>query len=72
MVPTTWIQPIGLLVNEFVTNAAKHGGGSIDVAYTAKNGVHQLLVCDEGQELAADFDADSERTSLGTPSSRHW
>ena len=65
MVPTTWIQPIGLLVNEFVTNAAKHGGGSIDVAYTAKNGVHQLLVCDEGQGLAADFDADSERASLG-------
>ena len=43
----------------------RHGGGSIDVAYTAKNGVHQLLVCDEGQGLAADFDADSERASLG-------
>ena len=64
-VPTTWIQPIGLLVNEFVTNAAKHGAGSIDVAYAADNGAHQLVVCDEGPGLAADFDPASERTSLG-------
>jgi two-component sensor histidine kinase len=64
-VPTTWIQPIGLLVNELVTNATKHGAGPIDVAYTAGNGTHQLTVCDEGPGLAADFDLDRERTSLG-------
>lgn len=64
-VPTTWIQPIGLLVNEFVTNAAKHGAGRIDVTYTAGNGAHQLIVCDEGPGLAPDFDPDGDRTSLG-------
>jgi two-component sensor histidine kinase len=64
-VPTIWIQPIGLLVNEFVTNAAKHGAGSITVAYTAGNGSHRLVVCDEGPGLAADFDPKGERTSLG-------
>ncbi|MEP7130871.1 MAG: GAF domain-containing protein [Sphingomicrobium sp.] len=64
-VPTTWIQPIGLLVNEFVTNAAKHGAGSINVAYAADNGAHQLAVCDEGLGLADDFDPAGERTSLG-------
>lgn len=64
-VPTTWIQPIGLLVNEFVTNAAKHGAGSIGVTYKALNGSHELVVCDEGLGLAADFDPDRERTSLG-------
>ena len=64
-VPTTWIQPIGLLVNELVTNAAKHGGGRISVSYTAANGAHELVVCDEGSGLAPDFDADAARTSLG-------
>jgi two-component sensor histidine kinase len=64
-VPTTWIQPIGLLVNELVTNAAKHGAGSINVTYAAGNGLHQLVVCDEGPGLAADFDPDRERESLG-------
>ena len=64
-VPTTWIQPIGLLVNEFVTNAAKHGAGPIDVTYTVRNGEHAIVVCDEGPGLPSDFDPHSERTSLG-------
>jgi two-component sensor histidine kinase len=64
-VPTVWIQPIGLLVNELVTNAAKHGAGTIEVAYTTENGAHQLVVCDEGTGLAADFDPNVDRTSLG-------
>ena len=64
-VPTTWIQPIGLLVNEFVTNAAKHGAGPIDVSYTTTNGAHQLVVCDEGPGLASDFDPTSDRPGLG-------
>jgi two-component sensor histidine kinase len=64
-VPTTWIQPIGLLVNELVTNAAKHGAGSIEVTYTAANGGHRLDVRDEGPGLPPDFDPDEDRTSLG-------
>jgi two-component sensor histidine kinase len=64
-VPTTWVQPIGLLVNELVTNAAKHGAGSINVTYAAAEGAHQLVVCDEGPGLAPDFDLDGNRTSLG-------
>ena len=36
MVPTTLIQPIGLLTNELVTNAAKHGAGKINVTYRSR------------------------------------
>jgi two-component sensor histidine kinase len=55
-VPTTRIQPIGLMLNELVTNAAKHGGaGRINVTYKIVDDVHELCVCDEGQGLANDF-----------------
>lgn len=64
-VPTTWIQPIGLLVNELVTNAAKHGAGPIGVTYTTADGRHRLVVCDEGPGLPPKFDPDADRTSLG-------
>src|SRR5215210_169866 len=57
-VPTTRIQPIGLMLNELVTNAAKHGGaGRIDVEYTIEGGRHELSVCDEGEGLPKNFDA---------------
>ena len=55
-VPTTQIQPIGLIVNELVTNAAKHGAGRIDVAYRARGGRRELIVCDEGEGLTDGFD----------------
>jgi two-component sensor histidine kinase len=64
-VPTTAIQPIGLLVNELVTNAAKHGGGLIEVEYSVRDSVHSLSVCDEGEGLPADFDVGEARASLG-------
>lgn len=54
-VPTTQIQPIGLILNELVTNAAKHGAGRINVAYTIIDGIHELSVCDEGRGLPNDF-----------------
>jgi two-component sensor histidine kinase len=54
-VPTTRIQPIGLILNELVTNAAKHGAGSINVKYTIVDGTHELSVCDEGPGLPNDF-----------------
>lgn len=55
-VPTTWIQPIGLMVNELVTNAAKHGDGRIEVAYWRRANGHELSVCDQGAGLAESFD----------------
>jgi two-component sensor histidine kinase len=64
-VPTTWIQPIGLLVNELVTNAAKHGAGRIDVSYTTDGRAHKVVVCDEGPGLAPGFRTNGHRTSLG-------
>lgn len=59
MVPTTKIQPIGLMLNELITNAAKHGAGRIDVAYNIVGDVHELSVCDEGEGLASDFNAET-------------
>jgi two-component sensor histidine kinase len=57
-VPTTRIQPIGLMLNELVTNAAKHGAGKINVDYKIVGDMHELAVCDEGQGLADGFDPD--------------
>jgi two-component sensor histidine kinase len=54
-VPTTWIQPIGLIVNELVTNASKHGAGKTDVTYRRQGSEHELSVCDEGSGLPHDF-----------------
>lgn len=64
-VPTTWIQPIGLLVNELVTNAAKHGAGRIYVTYSHEAGQHRIAVCDEGEGLPADFNPTATAKSLG-------
>jgi two-component sensor histidine kinase len=64
-VPTTAIQPIGLLVNELVTNAAKHGAGLIEVHYSLDAGVHRLSVSDAGAGLPADFDIKGATASLG-------
>ncbi|MDB5579421.1 MAG: hypothetical protein JWR80_4597 [Bradyrhizobium sp.] len=58
-VPTIRIQPIGLMVNELVTNAAKHGAGRIKVNYKIHSDIHELTVCDEGEGLPADFDPKS-------------
>lgn len=55
-VSTTKIQPIGLLVNELVTNAAKHGSGQIEVAFRITGDMRELVVCDEGEGMPADFD----------------
>ncbi len=65
-VPTSWIQPIGLLINELVTNAAKHGSGTIDVSYSVDGGLHKLVVCDQGMGLPAEFSFQgSSSQSLG-------
>jgi two-component sensor histidine kinase len=64
-VPTTRIQPIGLLVNELVTNAAKHTKGKIDVTYKIEGDIHELNVCDDGDGLPAGFDPKQSMTGLG-------
>jgi two-component sensor histidine kinase len=64
-VPTTSIQPIGLIVNELVSNAAKHGSGKIGVAFTMRNGSNELCVCDKGEGLPADFSPERSDKGLG-------
>lgn len=63
-VPTTWIQPIGLIANEFITNALKHGGGKLTLNYQVDGDMHVLRVCDEGPGLPPGFTIDSS-TGLG-------
>jgi two-component sensor histidine kinase len=53
------ILAIGLVVNELVTNAKKHGGGQITVALRSSlDGQHELCVLDEGPGLPEGFAAD--------------
>jgi len=54
-IPTTLVQPIGLLINELVTNAAKHGAGRITVTYHT-SGVRRLTVSDLGRGVPPAFD----------------
>jgi two-component sensor histidine kinase len=64
-IPTTSIQPVGLIVNELVTNAAKHGQGLIQVSYDIEGGKHTLIVSDDGRGLPKDFDPTASEQSLG-------
>ena len=65
MVPATSIQPIGLLTNELVTNAAKHGAGEIEVTFRVSVDANCLMVCDEGPGLKPGFDPHSTTAGLG-------
>jgi two-component sensor histidine kinase len=62
--PTTAIQPLGLIVNELVTNAAKHGAGMISVTYKHSK-LRKLIVCDQGRGFAAGFDPANSVSGLG-------
>ena len=64
-IPTTSVQPIGLLINELVTNAAKHGQGVIEVSYEIETDRHTLIVSDDGRDLPQDFDPAASNQSLG-------
>jgi two-component sensor histidine kinase len=58
-VPKGQILAIGLIVNELVTNARKHGAGRIKVAFGAEpSGQHELRVLDEGHAPSDDLAAD--------------
>jgi two-component sensor histidine kinase len=60
--------PLGLLINELVTNAAKHaypgGSGEIQVSGEPRGAVLHVEVSDRGIGLPKDFDIDQPRPSL--------
>jgi two-component sensor histidine kinase len=58
---TKAIQSIGLLLNELVTNAAKHGSGTIGVEFSGTTSEHKLMVCDEGKGLPPNFDLAAQK-----------
>jgi two-component sensor histidine kinase len=61
--------PLGLLINELVTNAAKHaypkGSGEIRVSGEQPGRDLHVEVADQGVGLPKDFDIDQPRASLG-------
>jgi two-component sensor histidine kinase len=61
--------PLGLLINELVTNAVKYaypeGSGEIDVAAREIDGHLHVEVSDHGAGLPEGFDINQPRTSLG-------
>jgi two-component sensor histidine kinase len=55
--PTAQIVPLGLIVNELVTNSVKHGASRITVSFIREAiGGYVLTVTDDGTGLPADFD----------------
>jgi len=61
--------PCGLLINEIVVNAFKHGfenkdKGSIEIAMKKQNGDARLVIADDGHGIPEDFDI-SKSSSLG-------
>jgi two-component sensor histidine kinase len=69
MIPADKAIPLGLLINELVTNAAKHaypdGSGEIHVSGEQRGGDLHVEVSDQGIGLPKDFDIDQPRASLG-------
>jgi two-component sensor histidine kinase len=61
--------PLGLLINELVTNAVKYaypdGSGDIEVSAREMNGHLHVEVSDHGAGLPEGFDIDQPRASLG-------
>jgi two-component sensor histidine kinase len=64
-VPSTSIQPIGLIVNELVTNAAKNGAETMFVSYRINGDMQELTVCDDGEGLPPEFDIAASAKGLG-------
>lgn len=57
--------PLGLVLNELVINATKHGGGQIVVTFEEpSSGIHRLTVSNSGDRLPADFNP-AKTTGLG-------
>jgi two-component sensor histidine kinase len=61
-IPTRHILAIGLVVNELVTNAKKHGDGAIKVTFCAReDGQYELCVLDRGAGLPEGFSLGATR-----------
>lgn len=48
-----------------MTNAAKHGEGTIDVHFEDDGKAYALIVSDDGRNLSPDFDPSAANKSLG-------
>jgi two-component sensor histidine kinase len=48
--------PLGFIINELITNSAKHGGGNIIVRFQPTSSGHSLSVSDHGPGLPRGFD----------------
>lgn len=61
--------PLGLLINELVTNAVKYaypgGTGAVDVSAHEIDGILHVEISDQGVGLPQGFDINKPRTSLG-------
>jgi two-component sensor histidine kinase len=55
-VPTSFAIPLGFIVNELITNAAKYAKGNIIVRFATSPAGHVLSVADEGPGLPPGFD----------------
>lgn len=55
-VPTASAIPLGFIVNELVTNSAKHSPGNITVRFDKAGAGYSLSVLDDGPGLPAGFD----------------
>jgi two-component sensor histidine kinase len=57
LLPAKYLVPLGLIVTEMVTNAAKHGAQNVAVSLVIDDsGRNRLTVTDDGKGLLTDFD----------------
>jgi two-component sensor histidine kinase len=55
-IATEFAIPLGFIINELITNAAKYGGGNITVRFQPNSSGHSLSVSDNGPGLPQGFD----------------
>lgn len=54
--PTKLAVPLGFIINELITNSAKHGSGDITIRISKSPAVLVISVTDEGPGLPSEFD----------------
>jgi two-component sensor histidine kinase len=63
-VESRFIQPVGLIASELVTNAGKYGEGDVAVSFSFEDGARVLTVSNAGPGLPADFNP-ARSTGMG-------